>query len=212
MCAVYRWHPRMEASMDGPVVDDDLLHLQQSDLDGACGIFCAIMVLLLFGIVKREDLEDIAGSPKKRLRKLWECSRRCYFIGSRPGQLRSMLTPYRDRVSCAIYKRRCIGHALETLEEGGVCIVGIHNDDLNHWVLAVGTGGQQDGDSYQPDRLLILDPSFPSLPLLPWNGLLLMKHNSHHRHGYLTIDGQDKVRVDAVVALKPKGLEPDLKI
>lgn len=211
MCAVYRWHSKIEASLDGPVVDDDLLHLQQSDLDGACGLHCLLMAIQLFGIADRDEIEDIANSRKKRLRKLWRYSRQRYFIGSRPEQLRSMLSPYRDKISCAIHKRRCFNHALSMLAEGGVCIVGITNDDLNHWVLAVGTGGHQRGDDYRPDLLLILDPSFPPIPLLPWNGLLSMKRKRRDGYSYVTLAGREKVEINAVLALQPKKLDFVLK-
>ena len=47
MSHVYRWHPRLTAGVGGPMVGKFLLHLQQSDLDGACGQHSALMALML---------------------------------------------------------------------------------------------------------------------------------------------------------------------
>lgn len=202
MGAVYRWHPRIGASLDGPVVDGHLLHLQQSDLDGACGLHCLLMALMLFGVVRRADLDDVTRLQKGRLRKLWRRSQDSYFAGSRARQLQKLLAPYRRKIHCRIRKRRCAKRALAALAEGGACIFGISNKRLSHWVLAVGTGGEEKSRGYRPDQLLILDPSYPPLPLLPWNGLLAVKGKRRGRHVYTTPIGREKVRIDAVLILE----------
>lgn len=201
MNVLYRWHPRIEASLDGPVVDDALLHLQQSDLDGACGLHCVLMALMLFGVVDRDDLDDVTRLQRKRLRKLWRRSQGSYFAGSRARQLQQLLSPYARKIDSAIHKRGCMKKALPVLAKGGLCIVGISNKRLNHWVLAVGTGGRQKRSDYRPDQLLILDPSYPTLPMLPCNGLLSVRRKRRGRHVYTTAAGHEKVRIDVVLTL-----------
>ena len=203
MGALYRWHPRIKAGLDGPVVDRDFLHLQQSDLDGACGLHCVLMALMVFGLVDRDELDDVTKLEKKRLRKLWRRSQGSYFSGSHARQLRKLLEPYREKIDSRVHKRRCIRKTLPVLEDGGLAILGISNRRLGHWILAVGTGGKgKKGRIDPPDQLLILDPSYPPLPLLPWNGLLSVKGKGRGRHLYTTPGGREKVKIDIVLTLE----------
>ena len=84
MSHVYRWHPKLTAGIDGPMVGKLALHLQQSDLDGACGQHSALMALMLFGELTRDDLE---GRPKKALATFWKSARPHYFVGTKPNKL-----------------------------------------------------------------------------------------------------------------------------
>ena len=99
MSHVYRWHPRLSAGIDGPMVGKSPLHLQQSDLDGACGQHSALMALMLFGEVTRDDLE---GKPKKALSAFWKSARPHYFVGTKPNKLASFFKPYRHAVSSRV--------------------------------------------------------------------------------------------------------------
>ncbi|MCX7178622.1 MAG: PriCT-2 domain-containing protein [Proteobacteria bacterium] len=58
------------------------LHLHQSDLDGACGPHCALMALMLFGILDRVDLDGLPKARKRRLSSLWKQTETRYFVGS----------------------------------------------------------------------------------------------------------------------------------
>ena len=95
MSHVYRWHPKLTAGIDGPMVGKLALHLQQSDLDGACGQHSALMALMLFGELTRDDLE---GRPKKALATFWKSARPHYFVGTK-RQLRSLEPGGRHRWS-----------------------------------------------------------------------------------------------------------------
>ena len=45
MSRIYRCHSRLSADLQGPVVNQQPLHLRQSSIDGACGPHCALMAL-----------------------------------------------------------------------------------------------------------------------------------------------------------------------
>ncbi len=64
MSHLFRWHSKLSANMTGPLVGKDPLHLQQSDLDGACGHHCALMALMLLGLVTRNQLDGSKRNNK----------------------------------------------------------------------------------------------------------------------------------------------------
>ena len=140
MSHVYRWHPRLTAGIDGPMVGKSPLHLQQSDLDGACGQHSALMALMLFGEVTRDDLE---GKPKKALSAFWKSARPHYFVGTKPNKLASFFKPYRHAVSSRVVLKDLSDEIRRTLHADGLAIVGVQNDSFDHWSLAVGIGGQE---------------------------------------------------------------------
>lgn len=198
----YRWHPALKATVHGPAVRNVPLHLQQSDLDGACGPHCALMALMLFGVVARHDLDGLPRARKRRLSSMWKQTQRRYFVGAYAGHLQSALEPYARDVHCSVRRKDCLTHVLGVLDDAGVGIVQIGNADFNHWVLAVGIGGMDGSHGVKPAHLLILDPSHAPIPMTPWNALLSIRADGQERHAYDTPNGRVRVRVDAVVALR----------
>lgn len=146
MSRFYRWHSKLKASIDGPAANRQLLHLKQGELDGACGTHCALMALLLFGLIKRDELEDLSRVRKKPLSKLWLRTAPFYFVGINANQLKSVFSPFDDLVSCQVLGKDLIEQTVERLKTDGVCIVAINNDDFKHWVLVVGFGGKSECD------------------------------------------------------------------
>ena len=213
MSRIYRWHPQLKASSDGPMVGRSALHLQQSDIDGACGMHCALMALMLFGIVKRIELIDLSHARKKPLAELWRRTADYYFVGSKPRQLQSAFGPYKKSVSCRVLrKKNRAAQTLNTLQMDGVCIIGINTKDFSHWVLAIGTGGKEGIDTLDAETLLILDPEIPPIPLLPWNATLSVKASRSGRYRYETPLGSTPVAIGAVLALMPSITELDLAL
>lgn len=160
------------------------------------------MALMAFGIVRRDEVNSIRRSRKKRLNAMWGISEQHYFSGAYAGQLRSSLEPYAKDLACGITRRRCIKYALNVLADTGLCIVNVRNDEINHWVLAIGIGGKERNSKYRPDWLLILDPSHSTIPLMPWNGLLNLRTDRHSRHAYDTPEGRHRVSIECVVSLR----------
>lgn len=198
----YRWHPSITASVFGPVVGHVPVHLQQSDLDGACGPHCALMALMAFGIVQRDELDCLPRSRKKRLTALWSRTERHYFRGIYPTQLQSVLEPYKADLSSSVERQECVTRILAVLQDSGLGIVNIRNDTINHWVLAVGSGGTEKQSRYRPVSLLILDPSHGAIPLAPWNGLLSLRPDRQKRYAYDTPDGRIRVGIECTVSLR----------
>ena len=205
MSRIYRCHSRLSADLQGPVVNQQPLHLRQSSIDGACGPHCALMALQLLGAVERDELDDIPKAASKPLTKLWKRAADVYFAGSRPKQLQALLEPFADTVRSRFIRKLPLEHAVECLDNNGVCIVGISNNDYSHWVVAVGVSAP--GEYQDPDALLILDPDAPPVPMAPWNAVLHVSLNRNKRHRYLSVEGTCKVVIDSVLALSSVAAE-----
>lgn len=197
----YRWHPAIKATRHGPRVRSMPLHLLQSDLDGACGPHCALMALLLFGIIKRDDLSILHKVRKKPLSSFWRHAARNYFKGTSAHHLKAALKPYAHDLFCSVRQVNCINHVLEVLNISGVGIVGIESTDFSHWVLAIGIGGTEGRRGLRSATLLILDPSHAPIPLSPWNAMLSVKADRKKRYAYETPNGRCRVTVDAALII-----------
>lgn len=198
MSHIYRWHHQLTASMSGPMVGNELLHLQQSDLDGACGHHCALMALMLFGHISRDEA-DGTKRKKKALAMFWKKASPSFFSGSRPMKLASFFKPYQDQLTCSVVNKPTNQTIRDTLHADGLSIIGIQNPGLDHWTLAVGIGGYED----QPDngKLLLLDPGLPAIPMLPWNATLTLNPTRGGWRLYETARGCEKVRLTEAICL-----------
>lgn len=200
---IYRWHKRLKATLEGPMVDDAPLHLQQSDLDGACGQHCMMMALMILGLVQRKDLGISKANRKNALGSFWRSALPYYFKGSKPHRLASFLTPYQDHVSCTVIDKHPANDVAATLYGDGLCIVGIQNPalDLDHWALAVGIG-KREGKT--EEKLLLLDPAIPPLPMLPWNATITLNASRRGWHRYESANAAMKVLLCDALCLIPR--------
>ncbi len=212
MSHVYRWHPQLTASADGPMVGKSLLHLQQSELDSACGQHCALMVLRLLKLIGRHDVEKLSQTKNQPLASFWQRAAPHYFTGSRPGLLASFFKPFHQQLTCCIVKRNPAVDVIQTLRADGLCIIGIRNRKFTHWALAVGYG-RRDGHEKE-HKLLVLDPSHEAMPMLTWNATLTTTANRRGMHHYETAAGDCKVYFDTALLILPSidELEVDLDV
>ena len=187
------------------MVNRSLLHLKQGELDGACGTHCALMALMVFGIIKRDELDDISKVRKKPLSKLWMRTTQYYFSGINPHQLKSVFLPYQEHVHCKVLQSDLVEQTIKLLKQDGVCIIAINNEDFRHWVLAVGFSGKNWTKQDAAETILILDPDSPPIPMLAWNGTITVKTFKNGQHRYEAADGSVNVSIDAVLALKHIG-------
>jgi hypothetical protein len=153
-------------------------------------------------LVERSELAQLPTSRKKRLTTLWSKTKQHYFHGTGPKQLSSVFAPYAKHIESAVQDSDCVTHALGMLAQAGLAIVNIQNAQLNHWVLAVGAGGHELDDTFEPQWLLILDPGHGPLSLTPWNGLLSIKRNRNHHYAYDTPNGRQRVAIECVVTVR----------
>ena len=212
MSIIFRCHSKLLATHEGPMVNKNPLHLRQSDLDSACGPHCALMALMLLGVVDRDDIEDqddLRLSQNKALAKMWKRSANFYFTGTAARDLQSVFEPYSNSINSRLLRKNGrIANCIENLEEGGTGIVGMHNDDWSHWSLIVGVRCQGELDT--AESLLLLDPDAPIIPLSAWNATLSVKANSKGMHKYETAAMTTKVMIDSVLALTPRVDELDV--
>lgn len=198
MSHVCRWHHQLSASQNGPMVNGELLHFQQSHLDRACGHHSALMALMLFGYISRDEA-DGTKRRKKALATFWKKASTSYFSGCQPEKLASYFKPYQDQLSCNVVDKPTNQTIRDTLHADGLCIIGIQSPTVNHWTLAIGIGGPKD----QPDdgKLLLLDPGLPVIPMCPWNATLTLKQSKGGWRLYETARGCERVRLTEAICL-----------
>lgn len=134
----YHCHPQISISARGPVVRNKPLHLRQSDLDGACGPHYVLMSLVILGLTKYRQVQKFSDTTDKKLSKVWEKALEYYFSGCGPKELLGLYAPYKERLTWRFAKKDYLHKAVECLSQGGICILGLSNKDMDHWVLAVG--------------------------------------------------------------------------
>lgn len=198
----YRCHPALKSSRLGPVIGNIPLHLQQGELDGACGPHCMLMALMILGVLKRTELGSLPKARSRSLSRLWWMAERNYFEGTTAAELRCMLAPYEKSIETRVLRKNQIARTIQVIDASGVAIVNIHNADFNHWVLAVGTGGHSAADDSTPRELLILDPGCSPIPLAIWNATLSTKCDGQGRYSYDTPDGRQRVYIDNVLTVR----------
>lgn len=202
----YRCHPALKSSRLGPVIGNIPLHLQQGELDGACGPHCMLMALMILGVLKRTELGSLPKARSRSLSRLWWMAERNYFAGTTAAELQCMLTPYEKSIETRVLRKNQVARTVQVIDSSGVAIINIHNANLNHWVLAVGTGGHSATEDSAPRELLILDPGYNSIPLTVWNATLSTKCDCQGRYSYETSEGRQRVYIDNVLAIK--GIAP----
>ncbi len=212
MSHVYRWHPQLTASLDGPMVGKTPLHLHQSDIDGACGIHASLMALMILNLVDRDDLEKppINKTRKKSLARFWKHCSPYYFSGALPDELKTVFKPFKKELRCKVLTKSPVHEASATISADGLCIAGLTNTTFDHWVLIVGMGGKE--GSVNPDRFLILDPALPPLPMLPWNATLTVIPSRRGLHRYETAVGDCKVYFEDALLLTPSISKADIAL
>jgi hypothetical protein len=183
------------------------VHLQQSDLDSACGPHCVITALCHLGILSGIDLQTMTdGKSRGRHQRFWRLVRHYYFSGTTSGSLRRMLEPLSSEV--VVTTTRAVGmqaveFALAQLNAERLVLLRIANwrAGFDHWVLAVGVEGREQGGKFNAEHLLILDPSRPAIPLAAWNGLLAVDKARGKRTHQVTDQYGDNYQVALIAAL-----------
>ncbi|MDB5855087.1 MAG: hypothetical protein JWR22_3128 [Herminiimonas sp.] len=153
------------------------LHIRQSDLDSACGTYCAAMALALFGCIT--DVTVLSDRRNGIAGRLWTAAKKCYFDGVDALELASLIESLDTdlRVSyCDGSHRQCLSLVLDQLSKGRLVIVSwmTKNESTHHWTLAIGTEGLQCGRRFVPETILVLDPGADSPQFCAYNGRLTL--------------------------------------
>lgn len=183
--------PHLDATHRGPVrqsgdneeeADQDLIHLRQGDLDGACGPYCVLMALLILGLADRDTvtvfgLADQRSSIGKLVTRMTEGWGTLFHEGTSLDDLAEMLNGLFRRkltaTTCATSGVECRRFVERSILDGAPVILGISSADVAHWVVVVGLEYWVDEDGGRElSRLLLLDPGDPAPTVSAWNGVL----------------------------------------
>ncbi|HZW12163.1 MAG TPA: hypothetical protein VFF81_03095 [Noviherbaspirillum sp.] len=156
---------------------EDLAHLRQGDMGGACGPYCLMMCLMLIGVVNRDEATSASQlDGRTAVGKLWTSFRDfpAFFTnGTSLEHLSELLTVFQRRVD----SERTSGSGPSTrkfvhhhLKQNHPVILGINSEDFCHWIVAV---GWEDADNDGlPERFLVLDPGNDPSRLACWNAVI----------------------------------------
>lgn len=171
---------RIDTTGDGPTAPDpdgkeQLVHLAQGALDGACGPYCLFMALLILGVVRRDEIM-VGSSDGDNIERLFKRLHRYgpfFRQGTDVTQLKKHLTEFARHLR--VEATESFGTELRAWMEGHVrddhpVILGIRWGSGAHWVLVVGLEYESETD--QLCRILVLDPGDPAPTVSAWNGVV----------------------------------------
>lgn len=153
--------------------------MQQSDLDGACGVHIAAMILAIHDLAKPSALHEMSHRKSGISALVWQAFKHTYFAGVHPEEWVELMNGL--NLPLALTARYGIqddvdGHALDWLMHGGdlvaLAFASVKHARTKHWALAVGTEGAAVGKVHTPDTVLLLDPSASEPSFAPFNARL----------------------------------------
>jgi len=155
--------------------------MQQSDLDGACGVHIAAMILAIYDLAKPSALHEMSHRKSGVTAAVWQAFQHTYFAGVHPEEwvelMDSLNLPLFLTVKYGI-QDNADGHALEWLMRGGdlvaLAFASVKHTRTKHWALAVGVEGAAVGKEHTPDTILLLDPSASEPSFAPSNARLCL--------------------------------------
>lgn len=146
----------------------------QSDLDSACGLHVASMLLVILDLAKSDALRDMNRRKFGVPALVFAVFKKSYFDGldseefvnileSLDLPLQITLRTDKDKI-----KTSCLDKfALDCLMQGelvAIAIASVNNQRTNHWILGIGVEGATCGRDSIPDGILLLDPSASAPP------------------------------------------------
>lgn len=140
--------------------------MQQSDLDGACGVHIAAMILAIHDLAKPSALHEMSHRKSGVSALVWQAFQHTYFAGVHPEEwvelVDSLNLPLALTAKYGV-QDNADGHALQWLMRGGdlvaLAFASVKHTRTKHWALAVGVEGNAVGKVHTPDTILLLDPS-----------------------------------------------------
>jgi hypothetical protein len=171
---VYRWqrvHPALHVghvlTVKSKRQEPMKVFFQQSELDGACGIHCVSMALVILGLAKSYALTEMSRRKYGVPADVWREFSDVYFCGIEVEEfverIRRLGLPidvaFRTSSDASLDQ-----FAVDNLMRGelvALAFKSVNNRRTNHWALGVGCEGDQIGRESHTDTLLMLDPSAP---------------------------------------------------
>lgn len=167
----------LTVSGDGPVTGEELVHLRQGDLGGACGPYCVMMCLLLVGAIDREEATSSScldgRTPAGRLWANFRDFPAFFPDGTSLDHLVELLTTFQHHVDVESMSGSGLSirkFVYQHLKLDHPVILGINSEDFHHWIVVVGWE-DTDHDGI-PERFLILDPANDAGRVACWNAVI----------------------------------------
>lgn len=153
--------------------------MQQSDLDGACGVHIAAMILAIHDLAKPSALHEMSHRKSGVSALVWQAFQHTYFAGVHPEEWVELM----DSLNLPLFltakygiQDNADGHALEWLMRGGdlvaLAFASVKHTRTKHWALAVGVEGAAVGKVQTPDTIILIDPSAAEPSFSPANARL----------------------------------------
>lgn len=182
----YRVISVLDATSEGPMAKhqdetEQLVHLHQGDLDGACGPYAVLMGLLALGLVKRDDVTgwgavDRRTTVGKLIARMSEGHSTLFREGTNLRDLTNLVGEiFRTNLEVIPFDGSgvdCRSFVHKHILAGNPVVLGLQWEDKGHWVLVIGLAVHVDGTERKWCRFLILDPSQLPALVCPWNGII----------------------------------------
>lgn len=153
--------------------------MQQSDLDGACGVHIAAMILAIYDLAKPSALHEMSHRKSGVAATVWQAFQHTYFAGIHPEEWVELMDGLNLPLALTAkygMQENVDGHAVEWLMRGGdlvaLAFASVKHGRTKHWALAVGVEGAAVGKVHTPDTILLLDPSASEPGFAPFNARL----------------------------------------
>ena len=191
----------LEYAIVGSRVRWNDLHIQLSELDGACGIVCTLQCTMILAAFKRRDVEEIASAKAGPLKALWQLARRAYFKGTDEQEIERLVAVFAPRLQSrtvpASHTKHLAQEIVAAIEAGDVPILGIETRGWSHWTLVIGFE-RQHGKS-QALSLLCLDAGYSRPWGIFYNARCALQASEYGENGkpkryslrYATTDGEE---------------------
>ena len=153
--------------------------MQQSDLDAACGLHIAAMILAIHDLAKPSALYEMSHRKTGVAATVWQAFQHTFFAGVHPEEWVELLDSLDQPLALTAkygMQDNADGYALEWLMCGGdlvaLAFASVKHTRTKHWALAVGVEGAVAGKVHTPDTILLLDPSASEPSFAPSNARL----------------------------------------
>ena len=159
----------------------------QSQLDGACGLHAATMMLVILDLAKSDALRDMSRRKFGVPAIVFEAFRPTYFLGVDADEyvtiLESLDLPLQITLRTDRDKSKTgnlDAFVVDCLMRGelvAIAVASVNNRRTKHWVLGIGVEGAVCGRDSIPDGLQLLDPSASEPHFRAYNARLCMPHD-----------------------------------
>lgn len=139
--------------------------MQQSDLDGACGVHLAAMIVSIYGLAKPSALHEMGRRKFGLAAEIFSAFKHTYFTGVHAAEwvelFNGLHLPLQLTSKFGV-EDNADGHAVEWLMRGemvALAFASIKHQKTKHWSLGIAIEGAVIDKIHRPDTILLLDPS-----------------------------------------------------